>query len=279
MLNRRNLALKILHAVVRWAPPGAGEWPDAMLREVDFIENDWMAVSWALGSTRLLFTRQAGHDQLGSLSRRMEDLTRKVRRRTGGGFALASTETFLYGLLLYKFPSTVQRFGCLVGIAAMLYTGCQLFVWRARNPLIASDSSYDVDRYRAELTRQRDFHRGSCFWSRLTLMIFALILFCVGGLVAQPDTIRYYAAIGIGFLCVRMIAVWLNLREASKYQHEIKCLNELPAHSFGCTATSGHFVNFRQGVHREADTQKFAAVCHTRGHARVRAKHHSSRRS
>jgi len=231
MLRRRNLALKILNAVVRWAPPGAGDWPDAMLREVDFIENDWMAVSWALGSTKLLFTKQAHHDELRSLPRRIEELTRKVRRRTAGGFALASAETFLSGLLLYRFPTLLQRSACAVGIVAMLYTGWQLFVWRARKPLIASDSSYDVHRYQKELEHQRDFHRGSCFWSRFTLMIFALVLFCVGGLVAQPDTVQYYAAIGIGVLGVRVLAVWLNVREASKYQHEIKCLEELPAHS------------------------------------------------
>lgn len=227
MSTRRHLALKILNAVVRWAPPGAADWPDAMLREVDFIDNEWTALSWALGSTRLLFARQiAAHHELSSFSQGIQKLLRKVRRRTAGGFALASVEALVYVLLLYSFPTTTQRLGCSIGVAAMLYTGWQLFVWRARDPLMASGSAYDRDFYRAELARQRNFHTGFCFWSRLTLMTFALILFCVGGLVAQPAAIRYYAAIGIGILCVRMMAVWLNLREAAKYEQDIVCVDD-----------------------------------------------------
>jgi hypothetical protein len=42
--------------VVRFAPVGIGEWAQALLWEKDFIESDWAALSWALGSTRILFT-------------------------------------------------------------------------------------------------------------------------------------------------------------------------------------------------------------------------------
>jgi hypothetical protein len=57
MSTLRSLAVKILHGTVRLAPPHAREWSSAMLSEVDFIEKDWSALSWALGSTRLLFAR------------------------------------------------------------------------------------------------------------------------------------------------------------------------------------------------------------------------------
>jgi len=46
----RTLAAKLLRTVVRLAPAESRDWAAAMLRELDFIEGDWAALSWALGS-------------------------------------------------------------------------------------------------------------------------------------------------------------------------------------------------------------------------------------
>lgn len=46
----RNLAATLLGAAARYAPPESREWAYAMLRELDFIEEDWPALFWALGS-------------------------------------------------------------------------------------------------------------------------------------------------------------------------------------------------------------------------------------
>ena len=62
----RRLALKVLNAAARHAAPGTRDWVTAMSREMDFIENDWAALWWALGSTRILFKRQ--HVPLADLS-------------------------------------------------------------------------------------------------------------------------------------------------------------------------------------------------------------------
>lgn len=51
----RRLAVKWLGAVLRNAPPACREWASAMLRELDFIESDWAALRWALGSTAAMF--------------------------------------------------------------------------------------------------------------------------------------------------------------------------------------------------------------------------------
>jgi hypothetical protein len=50
----RKLALKISHLVVRYASPGSKEWAEGLAREVAFIENDWSALAWEFGSTKLL---------------------------------------------------------------------------------------------------------------------------------------------------------------------------------------------------------------------------------
>jgi hypothetical protein len=221
MSTFRTLALKILHGVVRLAPPHATEWSLAMLCEVDFIENDWSALSWALGSTRLLLTRPTDSQVANSsLPGAIQKLRAKVRQRTIGGCGLALAETLAYAALIYGFPSPIQRLGCCVGIAAMFYTGYQLFAWRTRKAPMAADLLDSGDYYRAELLRQRSFHRGLCLWSRLTVMICALILFCVGGIIAEPDGLRAYVSIGIGLVCVRLVAVWLNLRQARSYQRD-----------------------------------------------------------
>lgn len=47
----RTLAARLLRAVVRLVPEESREWAIAMLHELDFIEGDWAAFFWALGST------------------------------------------------------------------------------------------------------------------------------------------------------------------------------------------------------------------------------------
>jgi membrane protein implicated in regulation of membrane protease activity len=50
----RGAAVKISAFVVRWASSGCKEWAEGLAREVDFIESDWRALWWALGSARVL---------------------------------------------------------------------------------------------------------------------------------------------------------------------------------------------------------------------------------
>jgi hypothetical protein len=56
----RKGALKVSSAVVRYASPGCKEWAEGLAREIDFIAGDWAALSWAMGSTRVLLNRQRG---------------------------------------------------------------------------------------------------------------------------------------------------------------------------------------------------------------------------
>jgi hypothetical protein len=46
----RKLASRLLCAVVRHSSSESHEWAGAMLAELDFIESDWAALFWALGS-------------------------------------------------------------------------------------------------------------------------------------------------------------------------------------------------------------------------------------
>jgi hypothetical protein len=46
----RQMAARVLQFVVRRSPAHRQSWGGAMLREMDFVDNDWAAVRWALGS-------------------------------------------------------------------------------------------------------------------------------------------------------------------------------------------------------------------------------------
>lgn len=59
MAMLRDFGARWLRAVVRRAPPGSKPWASAMLRELDFIESDWAAVLWALGSTAAICRHSA----------------------------------------------------------------------------------------------------------------------------------------------------------------------------------------------------------------------------
>jgi hypothetical protein len=53
----RRLAAGLLKAATRVTPAGSREWAAAMLRELDFVEGDWAALMWALGSTTAILRR------------------------------------------------------------------------------------------------------------------------------------------------------------------------------------------------------------------------------
>ena len=49
MTARRRWAVAMLRAVIRHAPEASREWASAMLRELDYIESDWAALSGGPG--------------------------------------------------------------------------------------------------------------------------------------------------------------------------------------------------------------------------------------
>jgi hypothetical protein len=55
MSTVRRLAAKLLRIVIRHSSGESQDWANAMLRELDFIESDWAALLWALGSTTAIF--------------------------------------------------------------------------------------------------------------------------------------------------------------------------------------------------------------------------------
>jgi hypothetical protein len=69
----RRLAEKLLGAVLRLAPEESREWASAMLRELDFIQGDWAALFWALGSATAILRHAASVFQVWLKTRKHQE--------------------------------------------------------------------------------------------------------------------------------------------------------------------------------------------------------------
>jgi hypothetical protein len=112
----RRLALRLLHAVARHASPESQDWANAMLRELDFIENDWAALFWALGSTTAIFRHFIPRGLRSWFGKRLnrketlmkESIGKKAVGVTSGiviALAVAGCAYGIVWLLFYLFPA------------------------------------------------------------------------------------------------------------------------------------------------------------------------------
>lgn len=109
MSSIRTMASRLLNAMVEHLPAKSRTWGNAMLRELDFVESDWSALFWALGSTTAL-CRHAVSQQLRMLfdrhSRQVLLLKRMAKRMPAmlsgvavGGAVLAICILALFNLI------------------------------------------------------------------------------------------------------------------------------------------------------------------------------------
>jgi hypothetical protein len=113
----RTLAERLLRAMVRLAPEESRDWANAMLAELDFIEGDWTALFWALGSaTAILRHASAGWRRWISRKQRSEE----GRMNSTGKKAISFASGALLALML-----SLSVFGLQV-LLAMLFPGLGL---------------------------------------------------------------------------------------------------------------------------------------------------------
>ena len=75
----RRLASRVLTIMIRHSSRESQLWGNAMLRELDFIEEDWAALFWAFGSTAAL-CRHSVISQLRTLGHRNFNETFQIKR-------------------------------------------------------------------------------------------------------------------------------------------------------------------------------------------------------
>lgn len=126
---------------------------------------------------------------------------------------------------LFLFTTPVQLIGSFLTI---LGAGYQIFELR-RDQLLkpsaattaAGKADTSIDFYRADLERQRDFHRGIQFWSRLVTFIPGPVVFCVGIALAQPRSAWFFYMPAAMFVISGALAIPENLKLAREYQRQI----------------------------------------------------------
>jgi hypothetical protein len=226
--------MKVSGAVIYLAPREAKQWARATAREIEFIQSDWAALRWSLGSARILFQRtEAPISSLSEVPQAALQFAKEIRKRTIAGTLICALEVVWLPVGFHKFAtgthnmaSLTVRTGCILTIGAMLYMGYQLLA--RRSTLSSSEESPATpDTYRSELELQRDFHSGAWLWSRVLLMVPGFLLLCIGMAITHPGNILGTAGTAAMLLTLCVLAIPLNLRIARKYQRRIDDLDAI----------------------------------------------------
>ncbi len=149
------MASKLLDAAVRHLPPDSRCWGNAMLRELDFVESDWAAVFWALGSLTAIFKHSVPRGVRAWLAKqaaREGDRTPKDMARKAAGLAsgvvisagvLAACLFGLSRLSSVLFPEwqlsqrAWAQWLALLGIPETIFLVTAVVLWRRRRTVAA----------------------------------------------------------------------------------------------------------------------------------------------
>ncbi len=168
----------------------------------------------------------------GELQARVERLRRRTRRRNSIGLVVSGIVLAGCVWWLVQIADPLARVGAML---TMVGVGVMAFQLRAsqggeraaarRTALMGGTASADF--YRGELERQRDFHRGRRFWTRLLLFAPGPVVFFAGFARAHPEVAGTIRLEALAFLLLVIAAVPLNLRLARGYQRQLDELDRL----------------------------------------------------
>jgi hypothetical protein len=145
----RKIATGLLRAVLRASSEESREWAAAMLQELEFIEGDWEALFWALGSTTAIFRHSGGRIWVWLGRRfeyeegRMNDFQKRaVGVISGVGIAAAVTICFMVlvhgSAQIFGFTHSpwMVKFAMLMAIVMeVLFVFTVVALWRKRRPM------------------------------------------------------------------------------------------------------------------------------------------------
>ena len=143
MSRVRGFARWLLALLLRCVPKHCEPWASAMLRELDFIEGDWAAVFWALGSVAAIFRHCGRELAQAGFSRREEADMKDVAWVFAGVLAsllLIVCAMGIFHLTAYFFPAMHQSIPWPTWLV-VFFLPETLFVigtvrfWRKRRPM------------------------------------------------------------------------------------------------------------------------------------------------
>ncbi len=167
-----------------------------------------------------------GPVSIDELRRSAQKVRKTVHWRSilGTGAALTVVASFSYFFFLSR--NLWQHVGTALTVVGAAYMIVQLRMRPARvMPEMGATES--IRFYRNELERQRDFHRGWWFWSRLVIFLPGPVIFLVSVALTFPQAATFVWLELAAFVFFVSMAVPLNLRLARKYQRQIDRLDAL----------------------------------------------------
>jgi hypothetical protein len=147
----RRLAVKLLNAVLRHAPPRSRDWANAMLRELDFIEGDWAALFWALGSTAAILrhaasvfrawlkgriNQEAGMNNMGKKAIGVGLGAVSALMLVGCAFAVLRIAAYLFPGLQLEHSEWTHWLAVIV-IPETIFVAAAIVLWRRKGPVAA----------------------------------------------------------------------------------------------------------------------------------------------
>lgn len=166
------------------------------------------------------------------IRKRMEQMEKKLRRRTVDGYLVCGSLLAFFALWLGVSPDPIQALGAAMTMAGVGYLAWQIRQnrWRETPPADIGNTA-SADFLRTELVRQRDFHRGRTFWVRIAVFFPGPMVFFVGFARAHPEVINMIRFEAVTFVLLIVAAIPLNRWMARKYQRQIDGLDRLQRES------------------------------------------------
>jgi hypothetical protein len=217
MTLTRKVALKILDSVVRHASPGCKDWAEGLAREAAFIESDWTALAWALGSTRVLLSyRETPIGSLAEVPAAAQKLVEATRNSALGMWI----PIFQGPLYLWKFfgaRSWPERAGCALVVLCSVSAGIFLLIERRRLKDPSEDKVYDdivvcARFYKAELERH---------FSTLMIATSAILGYFVGSILAMRGVrLQALSSVAVFLLFLAMGPLFIHARRTIRRRME-----------------------------------------------------------
>jgi hypothetical protein len=145
----RKLAGALLRGMVRLAPQESRDWATAMLRELGFIEGEWAALFWALGSATAILRHatSAWRDWLKGKSTKEADMNNTGKKALGVGLGMLSALALVgCGLAVLRilgilFPglehSPWAYWLAVMAIPEAIFVAATVMLWRKKGPVAA----------------------------------------------------------------------------------------------------------------------------------------------
>jgi len=181
----RTAAQKISAKVVCYSSAGNKEWAEGLAREVDFIQSDWGALLWSMGSLRVLLDRRPApirtYDDLWPLVQKFV----KASRQTWTWVIFVATQLIQAHSQFSESNSTAKRAGAAMIAVAWTTSGIYMtIVWLTERKRFANkDLPELIGCYRDYLEKQVKLFRSSRWW----ITIYMLLLLYPGIMLSSPD--------------------------------------------------------------------------------------------